>query len=48
MKIKVAEEASRGKFTMMIKGMGENSQKVKSSVVSLVVSKGTMVGVEEN
>lgn len=48
MKIKVAEEASRGKFTMMIKGMGENSQKVKSSVVSLVVSAGTMVGVEEN
>ena len=48
MKIKVDKGASLGKFTVMIKGEGKNSQKVKSSVISLIVSDGTIAGSDED
>ena len=43
MKIKAGKEASPGKYSMMIKGKGENGQKVKSSVVSVIVGNDSMV-----
>ena len=43
MKIKAGKEASPGKFSMMIKGKGENAQKVKSTVVSVIVGDDSMV-----
>lgn len=48
MKINVDKGAPLGKFTVVIKGDGENSRKVKSSVVSLIVGEGTMAGSEGN
>ena len=48
MKIKVDKEASLGKFTVMIKGEGKNAQKVRSSVISLIVSDGTIAGSDED
>ena len=44
MKINVDKEAPLGKFTVVIKGEGENSQKVKSSVVSITVAEGSIAG----
>ena len=48
MRIKVEKGASLGKFTVMIKGEGKNSQKIKSSVISLIVSDGTIAGADED
>ena len=48
MKIEVGKEVSPGKFTVMIRGQGENAQKIKSSVVSLIISEGNIAGSEGN
>lgn len=47
MNIKVTEEADLGKYMVIIKGSGENSQKVKSSLLSLVIGDGTIAGVDK-
>ncbi len=47
MNVKVGDDAKPGKYMVVIKGSGENSHKVKSSLISIVVAEGTFADTDK-